>query len=124
MKSKLPVIMVKVACLAVCAHAIISSSLYCWINKNLIGDLQVETGNNSNMYHSQYLQVAAGIFYCPRFFLSCQKLLVLCVSCEVFVVSLYLPLTAIGQPHSTRNYACFHKMPYYSRSGKSLFCRS
>lgn len=35
-----------------CAHAVISSTLYSWISKNLIGHLQVEIGNNSNMYHS------------------------------------------------------------------------
>lgn len=33
-------------------------------------------------------------------------MLLLRIICKVFVASLYLPLAAIGQPQSTRNYAC------------------
>lgn len=63
---KLPVIMVKIACPAVSAHSVTSSTLYSWISKNLIGDLQVEIGSNS-ITHS-ILHASAGFFYCSGFF--------------------------------------------------------
>lgn len=40
------------ALLCVCVYAITFSTLYSYINKNLTGDLKMEIGSISNIYHS------------------------------------------------------------------------
>lgn len=113
---RLPVIMVKVACPAVCAHAVTSSALYSWISKALVCDLQVVIGSNSNIYHLQYFACNCRFFLLFCFFSPSLAKNGVAFEYELqTVVSLYLPLTAIGQPQNTRNYTSCRIITSFTR---------